>query len=1061
MARPSSHLRRQALEKIAKLSAARPTAKSHEIGLDLIKLSALCSSATRSSDDFAELPRKNVSALAMAPMGVSELEALLALSDAAPLIEDRGRAEQLLGQLSQYLSEAHAQSIQPSPFLRSIEPSPWEALTSALTTAILTIGLRHPTLHTQAYESLNLYLHNCMQIAKSAPSPSVGTADEDFVRAIGDENALSIATLSTSLLGFFHAVSKYCHFYTIPQRVRLLSLSRQILNKDFMISVEGTFSSLRSSDTVPKTLHAWRSYSRRYAASRRPLGAMSLQHGFMRVVLSCSSLQIIAEEQLQKTGAFEILMSPQPFIDVDKHHDSVSLTELVTDITSQMMALLEDGADYLQLSSAWQQRIAFSTKAFTLNAYLICVIADEEIAEPDNLISWLEDIMLDPVQMADDALSAATLKSMAVVAKTFPVFASNFSRLLPRFIVQGNVRGETVDVAAHTLAYILQLLSQDAVITGLYSLGNVLSASRSDRAAGASDQMNGSFTGTRTTVRYEQQAAASSISLDLSGEEDTTTAYGNIVRAIVGVANSCHDEKITALALSMLLQKLGRINIAVDVQIIREAARLAANGGSVELKSLLKLYIRIGHDGAVQKNDALLAAVKQARMYLATVFRDSPFFSVYLIHLLESIISKGDVHESDNTHQADVELAALEVAELLAPLAELVAGRKSAIDTENEQEIVRLHREAWFNMVVHSITPTSKIGQQHANALRTLAMHSRPLIAEDRADQFESEIELNTILRRGMSPPHVAEQKSRLIAILPKCESDIRALSYPKVVFLHAAYMVETLRAAGGDCTHILTYFLDPSLNGSAMENCMAVIAEEVLGIFLSRTLHGHQSDNSAPNIARQLVQMFTGCCHRIPRVQQIAYSCADKIITSIPSSLCQKVSLFALLELLSIMWMSCLDSEIDEYDWRSRYVSDRGGVEVELSDNFETRKRTLSLLSKRARLWVMNVINIAPLDVKGLLQTYLADYEDHGGYGHVSLGRSFALEMGSVVPATDQKLGAIDQHGDINFNTASDFVAQYTTRQEYRYVDALPQHDPDWSEFRHLSKYGDIVVNV
>lgn len=361
--------------------------------------------------------------------------------------------------------------------------------------------------------------------------------------------------------------------------------------------------------------------------------------------------------------------------------------------------------------------------------------------------------------------------------------------------------------------------------------------------------------------------------------------------------------------------------------------------------------------------------VKRARMYLATALRDSPLFPVYLTHLLESVISKGDVHESDNTHQADVELAAFEIAELLEPLATLLVEREGSTNLENDQDIVRLHREAWFNMVVHRITPTSKIGQQHANALRELAMQSRSLIAEDRTDQFESEIELNTVLRRGMSPPHTAEQKSRLISILPRCESDIRALSYPKVIFLHAAYMVETLRAAGGDCTQILTYFLDPSLNGSAMENCMAVIANEVFSIFLATTLHGHQGNSSAPNVAKQLAKVLTGCCHRIPRVQQIASSCADKIISSMPSALCQKSSLFALLELLTIMWMSCLDSEIDEYDWKSRYVSDRGEVEVELSDNFEMRKYTLNVFYKRARLWVTSVVNIAPLDVKGLLQ--------------------------------------------------------------------------------------------
>lgn len=358
-------------------------------------------------------------------------------------------------------------------------------------------------------------------------------------------------------------------------------------------------------------------------------------------------------------------------------------------------------------------------------------------------------------------------------------------------------------------------------------------------------------------------------------------------------------------------------------------------------------------------------------MYLASALRDSALFSVFLTDLLESVISKGDVHESHNTHQADIDLASREIAELLEPLATLLDGRDILSDNGYDQDVLRLQKEAWFNMMVHNITPTSKIGQQYVEALRILAVQSRPLIAEDRADQFESEIELNTVLRRGMNPPHTAEQKTRLISLLPKCESDIRALSYPKVIFLQATYLVETLRASSGNCTHILTYFLDPSLNGSAMENCMAAIADEVFKSFLPRTLSRRHGDASAPVIATQLAQMLTGCCHRITRVQQVAYSCADRIISSMPSSLCQKSSLFALLELLSIMWMSCLDSETDEYSWKSYYTSERGNIEIEMSDDFELRKHTLNALHKRARIWVMSVINIAPLDVKGLLQVY------------------------------------------------------------------------------------------
>ncbi len=52
--------------------------------------------------------------------------------------------------------------------------------------------------------------------------------------------------------------------------------------------------------------------------------------------------------------------------------------------------------------------------------------------------------------------------------------------------------------------------------------------------------------------------------------------------------------------------------------------------------------------------------------------------------------------------------------------------------------------------------------------------------------------------------------------------------------------------------------------------------------------------------------------------------------------------------------------------------------------------------------------------------------------------------------------VGAIERHGDCIINTASDFIAQYTTRQEYRYADALPDYDQEWAKFLHIS-----VLNV
>ena len=445
--------------------------------------------------------------------------------------------------------------------------------------------------------------------------------------------------------------------------------------------------------------------------------------------------------------------------------------------------------------------------------------------------------------------------------------------------------------------------------------------------------------------------------------------------------------------------------------------------------------------------------MKGRNLLSSNLRKDSPLYEIYFEHLLEAIISRGDVHQAHNTREADVEIAAQEISQLLQPLAVLMSSNNLVADTTLSEEISSLIRDAWFNLIVHGFSINTDRGKKYFNELRLMALHSKPLVTEQRGEQVESDIELNTVLRRGMSSEHETMQKKRLSELLPQKATEIRNLSYRKVIFLQAAYLLETLRADSGDCTKALTYFLEPSMRKGDMSNTMESITAAVMDKYLRKTLTGTNPTFSAPYVAKQLALIFSGCCFRIERVQQAAMHCADRIIRDVPSALCQKSSLFALLELLSLMWASCLEAETEEYELKSSYTSTRGKVTIELSDNYELRRRTLNNIYKKAKIWVTTVIAIAPLDVKGLLQTYLSEYDDDGAYGHVSLGRSFASEMGSIISGSDQRLGAIDRHVDCNVNTASDFVAQYTTRQEYRYAEALPDHDAEWLRFMHLGE--------
>ena len=534
---------------------------------------------------------------------------MFALCQAAPLLDSVENADRLLTQLSPYLLEAHAQIIAPSPFLRLIEPSPWEALSYNLTNALLAIGIRHSDLHDPIFVSITGFLRNCLNTVNAASgkrSHSEGSSSDN-----GIEENFELAAVSVSLLGFLEAASLYTNFFAVSERYDLVDLLRQILDESLMVSMEGVFSSIRTSESTSRNSMDWKSYTKRYAASGRPLGAMLLQREYMRLLVSCSSLQVSPAEKLQKTDVFDILTAEQSFTAQAQDNASTKLLELLSEVAAESMRLLEDGSDYLQLGSAWQQRLAFAVKAHTLHTFLNCMVVDEEVADADVLVSWLEDTMADPIQMADDTLACVVLKSMAVIAKFSYAIASNLSRSLPRFVVQGGVKGETVIVAARSLTLVLQMLPQDAMITGLYSLGNVLSARAGpDKAIGTSDVLNGTANSARTTAQYTQHSTGSAISLDLSGEEETLAAYGNIVRTIVGIANICQDDKITALAQSMLIQKLGRVSLTIDLHIITETARLATVGGFVEFKSLLKLYARLGHDAIVRGNQILLDTVR-------------------------------------------------------------------------------------------------------------------------------------------------------------------------------------------------------------------------------------------------------------------------------------------------------------------------------------------------------------------------------------------------------------------------------------------------------------------
>ena len=930
-----------------------------------------------------------------------------------------------------------------------LEPSPWEPLTYNLTAAVLALGLNHSFLRKHTQSSVDRYITSWAEAAQALSSERLDPEEDDDDSA--SEPIARMVKMAVSMLGFLSAAAEYARFWTPLDRIRMIRMLRDALSEKFMIQLETALSIMRNS-RQSEALLPWRSYAKQYAASGRPLGAMLLRQVFMELLVTCTALYLVPYESLQKQGILEILLEGKMALHPQVPAHEIPVEDLA-EIAANELQLLDEGSDYLKLGSAWQQRLASAVKASALKCFLCCMVLDEDVAETEVLLNWLESVMSDQVQIADEHLASVVFRCMAILAKSSAPVATDMAKVFPRVLVQGGLDSRTASVAAQCLAIVLKKLPQDATITTLYGLGNVLSVpgTGADRTMNGSPMLDGTANSRPKTNGdiYPEHAGGSVLSFGPSDGEDSSAVYGGIIEALVRVAVTCKEEKIVALVLNILTQKLRRISLEVDAKIVEEVAILGEYSAPNDLKAILRIYTKLCHDALVEHDELMVEAVLRARLHLSsTIKKGSDNFELYTLELLSSMISQGDAHEkSHSNHQADVELAAQEIAQLLQPIAALTLNNALSEDAVKDVEIeglVGMQRDAWFNAVVHGFTATSPLGKRYRREMRVLAQYSQPLIADDRTDQLESDIELNTILRRGKNDGNLSQLRKHLTEVLPNCDGDIRTLGYSECVFLTAAYMVESLRASAGDCSHVLTYFLDPRLKSGSMGSCMQAIATSVVTIYLNRTATGSIQLFTSPFVAQQLALFFAGACHRIAEVQRVAINCAEMIIASVPSALCQKSSLFALFELLTIMWTSCLEQETDEYEWTSRHHSIRGNVTVELSDNYEFRRKTMINLHKWAKTWMLRVLDIAPLDIKGLIQTYLSEYEDDGAYGHISLGRSFALEMGGVIPSTDLRLGAIENSA-VGINTASDFVAQYTTRQEYRFVGGIKDDDQEW----------------
>jgi len=425
---------------------------------------------------------------------------------------------------------------------------------------------------------------------------------------MGARELLGISTMTTSLVGFLDAAARNLSFWTSEERRQLIQEYDELLSDDFLVTVETALSTIRHAPIGTEEIRSWRQFQKQYSAVGRPLGAMLLREGFMRLVMVTASSMVVSSTTTNENNVLQTIMArtAQSLSADSQAHPA--LVDIIATISAREIVKLEDGSDYLQLGSTWQQRLAYVVKASALTSFLCCALMNEEAADADVLMPWLEASLADQSQAKDAHLVTVVLRTMAALATISPAIATTLGRSMPRIIVRTPFSPEASKVAADCLLFVLRQLPQDTVITTLYSLGNALSVRH-----GGADAPPGNyalFNDLSMESQHPRDSTVSSVNLLSSvGTASDPAVYDAVVQAIVTVASGIGDPTLTALALSMLVQKVGKINISVDLKIISEAAFLASTGGVSEFRSLLQLYMSLSQQGLTKPDQALLDAV--------------------------------------------------------------------------------------------------------------------------------------------------------------------------------------------------------------------------------------------------------------------------------------------------------------------------------------------------------------------------------------------------------------------------------------------------------------------
>ncbi|KAG6820652.1 hypothetical protein H0H93_013851 [Arthromyces matolae] len=838
------------------------------------------------------------------------------------------------------------------------------------------------------------------------------------IEQIKESDSVSILTqLIPAIHGLYRAISSTSFAWTVDQWVQIATHTNELCSPTIVDRLNHLLVDIVQKDGPDgDTLRFVQTFVSRYVAEGRPLSGYFIVCCVIETQWTVLAQALVSPQPVTSGASTEAAAANRAWLSLMRTAPSPCQIEEENTLETLKATLLYAMQCFSDLLIQMEEMetepsvdtYTWETMSESLKLASVCSVALQEL--DGKLFSRLQLLLSEESPLSDNLVQEAALKATTVLVQSFPEIAATMATHLRRFVTSPLPIFEfafasesrappPLVAAAKCIAHCIRLApGDDLIMSNMYSLLNYIAAASTSRYNETinSQLSNGSI--------YEFDDTSSQfVETGLRGltDEEKRLVSISTISVVTRLALEFNTEEVTRLTISMLLQRLRHAEPTIEAAIAYNLVDLALSAPENAFADIIRV---------------LAAQTRLAQ----ELYKRPELYDIYLVELLTLFADKGVAIQNLKiaNHEVKTDDMIEQLASLLLPIDALLAHRDFNPQFGASDTIVSLFRNMWFLCILFQFT-TDKDNSAMTwlkPALSHVAVKTPSMVLEEPHDTVASDVEYNSVIRQEYANTIIAKHRTSLTKHISLRTSDIRSLSSGQIIFILAMHDIESMRSAAGLPSSLVAYFTNDSINKHpGLSACMESVAEKVIRGCIGE-LNAQASQQTLPlGLSSQLQALLIYCTHRIENARDIASKYLNRLITSFPSLMCDPPFVSAILEVLTLLRQSCENEYLDEachpllyvlhYNPIYEFHSERAGITLQMTDNYQRRNEILQQLHRNANTWFELALTRAPIELQSTLQKYLAVAQSSSG-GHSSeLGASVAEHFGKSIGPVDRQL--------------------------------------------------------